>query len=58
MCGLVPGEHDDDDGVGNHGSDGKNGHNEAIERFNQVERTKPGGGIDYVAVGCGQAADG
>ena len=52
----IPGEHNDDHGVGYDGDDCKNGPNDTIESLYQVERTQPGSCIHYVAVGGGQAA--
>ena len=47
---MLPRYHNYDDGVGDEGDEHEEGHDEAIDRLDKVERTKPGAGIDNVAV--------
>ena len=49
MSKALPSEHYDDGDIGNDGEDGEDGDNEAIDRFDEGERSQPGGGIHCVA---------
>ena len=50
MC--LPGKHYNDDEVGEDVDDHEKRHHKAIERDDNDERTKPGGGINHVTAVC------
>ena len=49
--GILPAQDDDDDGVGDHGDAGKDGHDDAKEGVDKVERSVELGGVHQVAGG-------
>ena len=53
---ILPGKHNDDDGVGDECDAHEDRHDEAIDGLDKVERTKPGAGIDNVATSELQAS--
>ena len=53
---ILPGKHNDDDGVGDECDEHEDRHDEAIDGLDKVERTKPGAGIDNVATSELQAS--
>ena len=49
-CCTLPRKDKNDDGVEDGGDEHEDGHDEAIDRLDKVKRTKPGAGIDNVAI--------